>query len=152
MKPSPSAAPIRLIFQTLHQLHCPSLNMLQGLNAFLVVRGPKLNTVLKLQPHQCWVQRDDHFPASAGNTICDTSWDAIGLLGHLGTLLAHIQLSIDQYPQVRNLYTVFQPLYSKPVALPGCFSSGESDNRSHLLVQIFTNTACRILFITGENA
>ena len=34
------------------QLHCPSLDTLQGLNVFLVIRGTKLNTVLKVQPHQ----------------------------------------------------------------------------------------------------
>jgi len=41
------------------------------------------------------------------------------LLGHLGTLLAHVQSSISQYPQVYFLYTVFQLLCPKPVALPG---------------------------------
>jgi len=35
-------------------------------------------------------QEDNHLPAPAGNTVSDTSQDAIGLLGHLGTLLAHI--------------------------------------------------------------
>ena len=37
---------IRLVLWTLHQLRCPSLDTLQHLNVFLVVRGPKLNTVL----------------------------------------------------------------------------------------------------------
>ena len=32
---------------------------------------------------------------------------------------AHVQLSIDQYPQVCFLYTVLQSLCSKPVVLPG---------------------------------
>ena len=40
-------------------------------------------------------------------------------LGHLGTLLAHVQSSLNQNPQVHFLYTVFQPLCPKPVALPG---------------------------------
>ncbi|KAK4827930.1 hypothetical protein QYF61_022378 [Mycteria americana] len=44
---------IRLLLQTLHQLRCPSLDTLQHLNVSLVVRGPKLNTVLEVQPHQC---------------------------------------------------------------------------------------------------
>ena len=30
---------IRLLLQTPHQLHCPSLDTLQGLNVFLVVKG-----------------------------------------------------------------------------------------------------------------
>ncbi|KAK4830366.1 hypothetical protein QYF61_010143 [Mycteria americana] len=38
---------IRLLLQTLHQLRCPSLDVLQHLNVFLVVRGPKLNTVFE---------------------------------------------------------------------------------------------------------
>ena len=33
------------MLQTLHQLPCPSLDTLQGLDVFLVVRGPKLNTL-----------------------------------------------------------------------------------------------------------
>ena len=43
---------IRLVLQTSHQFHCPSLDMLQGLNVFLVVWGPKLNTIF-WHPHQC---------------------------------------------------------------------------------------------------
>ena len=43
---------IRLVLQTPHQFCCPSLDMFQDLNVFLVVRGPQLNTVLKVQPHQ----------------------------------------------------------------------------------------------------
>ena len=42
---------IRLVLQAPHQLHC-SLDMLQGLNILLVLRGPKLNTELKVQPHK----------------------------------------------------------------------------------------------------
>ena len=43
---------IRLVLQTAHQFRCPTLDMLQGLNVFLVVKGPKLNTVLEVWPHQ----------------------------------------------------------------------------------------------------
>ncbi|KAK4823665.1 LOW QUALITY PROTEIN: hypothetical protein QYF61_005017 [Mycteria americana] len=106
---------IRLVLQTLHQLRCPSLDMLQHLNVSLV--GPKLNTVFKGRPHQCrgQGQGDNHFPSPAGHTISETSQDAIGLLGHLGTLLAHIQLAIDQHHQV----LFYRPLFPKPVALHG---------------------------------
>ncbi|KAK4823418.1 hypothetical protein QYF61_001873 [Mycteria americana] len=83
---------IRLLLQTLHQLRCPSLAVLQHLNVSLVVRGPKLNTVFE---------------------------DAIGFLGHLGTLLAHIQPAVDQHPQVLLCQAAFQPLFPKPVTLHG---------------------------------
>ncbi|KAK4826971.1 hypothetical protein QYF61_012912 [Mycteria americana] len=83
---------ITLLLQTLHQLRCPSLDTLQTLNVSLVVRGPKLNTVFE---------------------------DAIGFLGRLGTLLAHIQAAVNQHPQVLLCLAAFQPLFPKPVALHG---------------------------------
>ncbi|KAK4829016.1 hypothetical protein QYF61_001791, partial [Mycteria americana] len=100
----------RLALQTLHQLCCPSLDTLQHLHVSLVVRGPKLNTAFEVRPHQCRVQGHDHFPSPAGHTIPDTSQDAVGFLGHLDTLLAHVQLAVHQHPQV---------LFPKPVALHG---------------------------------
>ncbi|KAK4830186.1 LOW QUALITY PROTEIN: hypothetical protein QYF61_009213 [Mycteria americana] len=108
-----------LIRLTLHQLRCPSLDTLQHLNVSLVVGGPKLNTVFEVRPHQCRVQGHDHFPTPAGHTIPDTNQDAIGFLGHLGTLLAHIQPAVNQHPQVILCRAAFQPLFPKPVVLHG---------------------------------
>ncbi|KAK4806947.1 hypothetical protein QYF61_027314 [Mycteria americana] len=110
---------IRLLLQTLHQLRCPSLDTLQHLNVPLVMGGPKLNTVFEVWPHQCRVQGHDHFPSPAGHAIFDTSQDAIGFLGRLGTLLAHIQAAVDQHSQVLLCQAAFQPLFPKPVALHG---------------------------------
>jgi len=60
--------------------------MLQQLTGFLVMGGPKLNTVFEVGPHQCRVQGHDHFPATAAHTIADTSQDACGVLaGREGT-------------------------------------------------------------------
>ncbi|KAF1468800.1 Arf-GAP with SH3 domain, ANK repeat and PH domain-containing protein 2, partial [Megadyptes antipodes antipodes] len=81
--------------------------------------GPKLNTVFQVRPHQGRVQGHDHFPAPAGHTISDTGQDAIGLLGHLGTLPAHVQPAVNQHPQVLFRQAAFQPLFPKPVALHG---------------------------------
>ncbi|KAK4806225.1 LOW QUALITY PROTEIN: hypothetical protein QYF61_013369 [Mycteria americana] len=108
---------IRLLLQTLHQLRCPSLDTLQHLNVSLVVRGPKMNTVFKVWSQQCCIQGDDDFPTPAGHAISDTSQDAIGLLGHLGTLLAHIQAAVNQHAQVLLCQAAFQPLFPKPVVL-----------------------------------
>ncbi|KAK4816497.1 hypothetical protein QYF61_017458 [Mycteria americana] len=110
---------IRLVLQTLHQLRCPSLDTLQPPNVSLVVRGPKLNTVFEVRPHQCRVQGHDHFPSPAGHSIAHTSQDATGFLGHLGTLLAHIQPAVNQHSQVLLCWAAFQPLFPKPVALHG---------------------------------
>ncbi|KAK4810067.1 hypothetical protein QYF61_007889 [Mycteria americana] len=100
---------IRLLLQTLHQLCCPSLDTLQHLNVPLVVGGPKLNTGFKVRPHQCRVQGHDRFPSPAGHAIFDTSQDAIGFLGHLGTLLAHIQAAVNKHSQVLLCQAAFQP-------------------------------------------
>ncbi|KAK4825779.1 hypothetical protein QYF61_002342 [Mycteria americana] len=110
---------IRLLLQTLHQLRCPSLDTLQHLNIPLVVGGPKLNTAFEVRPHQCQVQGHNHFPSPAGHTISDTSQDAIGLLGCLGTLLPHVQAAVNQHSQVLFCWAAFQPLFPKPVALHG---------------------------------
>ncbi|KAK4829714.1 hypothetical protein QYF61_006089 [Mycteria americana] len=88
-------------------------------NNLLSVGGPKVNTGFEVRPHQCRVQGHDHFPTPAGHTIFDTSQDAIGFLGHLGTLLAHIQAAVKQHPQVLFCLAAFQPLFPKPVALHG---------------------------------
>ncbi|KAK4826371.1 hypothetical protein QYF61_007985 [Mycteria americana] len=75
--------------------------------------------VFEVRPQQCRVQGHDHFPSPAGHAIFDTSQDAIGFLGHLGTLLAHIQAAVNQHPQVLLCLAAFQPLFPKPVALHG---------------------------------
>ncbi|KAK4810645.1 hypothetical protein QYF61_007382 [Mycteria americana] len=93
--------------------------MFQHLNVSLVVRGPKLNTVFEVQPHQCQLQGHNHFPSPAGHAIFDTSQDAMGFLGSLGTLLAHIQAAVNQHAQVLLCLAAFQPLFPKPVALHG---------------------------------
>ncbi|KAK4826200.1 hypothetical protein QYF61_006144 [Mycteria americana] len=110
---------IRLLLQTLHQLRCPSLHTLQHLNVSLVVRGPTLNTGFEVWAHQCRVQGDDRIPSPAGHAISDTSQGAIGFLGHLGTLLAHIQPAVNQHARVLFHQAAFQRLFPKPVALHG---------------------------------
>ena len=57
----------------------------------------------------------------------DTSQDAIGLLGYLGTLLTHIQLTVHQYTKVPFHQAAFQPLFPKPVGLPGVVVSKMQD-------------------------
>jgi len=72
-----------------------------------------------VQPQQSRVQGDDHLPGPARKTIPDTSQDATGLLGHLGKLPAHVQVSIKQRSQILFLCTTFETLCPKPVVLHG---------------------------------
>ena len=43
----------------------------------------------------------------------------MGRLGHLGTLLARIQLTVQVHTKVTFHQAAFQPLLPKPVGLPG---------------------------------
>jgi len=52
-------------------------------------------------------------------TLIDRSYNAIGLLGHLGTLLAHVQPRVDQHPQALFLHAAFQSYCPRPAALHG---------------------------------
>ena len=71
---------IRPVLQTPHQFCCPSLDTLQGLSVFLAVAGPKQYSRCSLTSIEYSIEysTEGHFPASAGNTISDTSQDAIG--------------------------------------------------------------------------
>lgn len=48
-------------------------------------------------PHWWCVQGKDHFPGPAGHTVSGPGQGAIGLIGHLGTLLVCVQLDIDPH-------------------------------------------------------
>ncbi|TRZ08752.1 hypothetical protein HGM15179_018349 [Zosterops borbonicus] len=110
---------IGLVFQALHQPCCPPLDVFKHLNVLPKLRGPELDTVLEEQLHQCQVQRKNYFPGPAGHTIPDTGQDAIVPLGSLGTLLAHVQSAVDQYPQVPFCLATVQPLCLHPAVLQG---------------------------------
>uniref|UniRef100_A0A8C3KKA9 Uncharacterized protein n=1 Tax=Calidris pygmaea TaxID=425635 RepID=A0A8C3KKA9_9CHAR len=51
--------------------------------------------------------------------------------GHLGTLMAHIQLAVDQHPQILFCQAALWPLVPKPVALRGLVVSQESERLGH---------------------
>ena len=56
---------------------------------------------------------------SVGCTVSDASQDAVGLLGHLGTELAHVQQAVSSNPQILFLPAAFQPLCPKSVVMHG---------------------------------
>ncbi|RMC13344.1 hypothetical protein DUI87_10879 [Hirundo rustica rustica] len=88
----PQSFLVGLVLQAPHQPRCPPLNTLKHLNVLPKLRGPELDTILKVWPHQCRVQGKNDLPAPAAHTIPDPGQDAIGPPGHLGTLLAQVQL------------------------------------------------------------
>lgn len=69
---------------------CSSLHILEQLNNLLTVKAPKLNTTLKVWSDQHCIPVDNDFPSPTGHAISDAGQDGIGILGHLGTALAHV--------------------------------------------------------------
>lgn len=81
-------------------------------------------------PQQHREEGQDHLPCPAGHTSFGASQDTVGLLGYEGTLLAHVQLPIHQYPQVLfgnpalythgdielNAHFIFAPMKSERAA------------------------------------
>ncbi|RMC09604.1 hypothetical protein DUI87_13390 [Hirundo rustica rustica] len=124
---------IRLVLQALHQPRCPPLDTLKHLNVLPKLRGTEVDTILKVWPHQCQVQGKNDLPAPAGHTIPDTGQDAIGPLSHQGTLLAHVQLAADQYPQVSFLLGTVQPHHPQPITLQGVIVAKVQDSALGLI-------------------
>ncbi|KAJ7427594.1 Contactin-associated protein-like 3 [Willisornis vidua] len=91
---------------------------LQLNSQLFVVRSPELDTVLDGMgwPCECHINGHNHFPGPAACTVSDTNQDATGLLGHLGTLLAHVHLAVSQHLQVFFHEVDLQPLCPKPAA------------------------------------
>ncbi|RMB98756.1 hypothetical protein DUI87_24975 [Hirundo rustica rustica] len=109
---------IRFVLQDPHQPHCPPLDTLKHLNILPKLRGPELDTALKVWPHQCQVQGKNDLPTPAGHTIPDPGQDAIGPLDHLGTLLAHVQLLSPVPPGP------FPPGHCPATLTPACNAAG----------------------------
>ncbi|XP_071415412.1 mucin-2 [Pithys albifrons albifrons] len=65
------------------------------------------------------IQEKNHFPGPAGCTIPDTDQEAIGLLGHLCALLAHVQPAVYQNSQLPLCLTALQSLCPQSVELQG---------------------------------
>lgn len=75
----------------------------------------KLNAAHKVQSHHHCIQENNSLPAPADHSIWCRSC-AVGLLAHLGTLRAPVQLAVTSTPGPILLLT-FQPLLSRPVLL-----------------------------------
>lgn len=79
--------------------------MLENLNVLAAARGPKLERVFKMQSHQPNGQEDNHFPCTAGHIISDSDQSTFLLLDHLSTLLAYVQLAVNEHSQIFFCFT-----------------------------------------------
>ncbi|PKU45927.1 hypothetical protein llap_3762 [Limosa lapponica baueri] len=95
--------------------------------SFLVLRAPTLDTALQMGSHESIVERQDHLPQPADHASFDATHDAVGFLGCQHTLLNHVELLINQHPQVLLLRAVLNPFSAQPVFVPGIAMSQVQD-------------------------
>jgi len=81
--------------------------------------APELDAVLQVRSHKSGVKGQNHLPQSAGHTSLDAAQDTVGFLGCKRTLPAHVELLIQQYPQVLLLRAALKSLSAKTVLVFG---------------------------------
>lgn len=87
-----------------------------------------------MSSHQHRAERQDHLPQTAGYTSSDATQYMIGFLHCEGTLLAYVQLAINQYTQLFFLLLKLKLSLSKPLftARSARWVSGQSQGSSDL--------------------
>jgi len=84
--------------------------------SFFVLRAPELDTGLQMGSHKSGVKGQNHLPRPAGHASLDAAQDRVGLLGCERTLLDHIDLLVNQHPQVLLLRATLNMLITQPLA------------------------------------
>jgi len=84
-----------------------------------VLRAPELDAELQVGSHQSRVEGQNPLPRPAGHAAFDAAQDAVGLMGCLQTMVAHVQLFIHQYPQVLLGKAALNPIIPQPVLILG---------------------------------
>ena len=91
------------------------LDLLQQLSTPPVLGAPGVVTVLQMGPHEDRIEGDNPLPLPAGQPSFDAAQGVVGRPGCKCTLLAHVQLSVHQDPQVLPHRTAFKELLSQSV-------------------------------------
>ncbi|GAB0186614.1 mitochondrial enolase superfamily member 1 [Grus japonensis] len=107
------------VLQPSDHLHGPPLDLLQQFHVLCMLGTPELDTVLQVGSHQNRVEGQDHLPLPAGHASFDAAQDTVGFLGCKRTLPAHVELFINQHPQVLLLRAAFNPFLAQPVVVLG---------------------------------
>ncbi|GAB0206720.1 mitochondrial enolase superfamily member 1 [Grus japonensis] len=85
-----------------------------------VLGPPELDAVLQVGSLKSGVEGQDHLPRPAGHSsVFDAAQDTVGFLGCKHTLLTHVELLINQYPQVLLLRAAFNPFSTQPIVVLG---------------------------------
>ncbi|KAK4829762.1 hypothetical protein QYF61_006486 [Mycteria americana] len=107
------------VLQPSDHFHGPPLDSLQQVHVLLMLGAPELDTVLQVGWHKSRVEGENHHPRPAGHASFDAAQDTVDFLGCKRTLLSHVELLIDQHPQVLLLRAALNPFSTQPVFVLG---------------------------------
>jgi len=97
----------------------PLLDLLQQVHVFPVLRAPQLDAGLQVRSHQSGVEGQNHLLRPAEHTAFDAAQETVGLLGCKLTLPGHVELLINQQPQVLLLRATLNPFSAQSVFVLG---------------------------------
>jgi len=68
--------------------------------------------------HQTGAEGQNPLPRPAGHAAFDAAQDTVGLLGCEGALVGHVELLINQLPQVLLSRAALSPFSAQPIFVP----------------------------------
>ncbi|KAK4832092.1 hypothetical protein QYF61_020707 [Mycteria americana] len=107
------------VLQPSDPLHGPPLDSFQQVHVLLMLGAPELNAVLRVGSHESGVEGENHLPRPAGPASFDAAQDTVGFLGCKHTLPGHVELLINQHPQVLLLRAALNPFSAQPLFVLG---------------------------------
>jgi len=97
----------------------PPLDLLHQVHVLPVLRAPQLDAGLQVGSHQSRIEGQNHLPCPAGHTSLDAAQDMVGSLGCERSLPGHIELLVNQHPQVLLGRAALNPVSAQPVFVLG---------------------------------
>jgi len=125
---------VREMFHFLNHFCGSALDSLKQFLVLLELRGAELDTVLQMWSHQDRVEQEESLSQFTNHTPSNTPQDAIGFLGHKGTVLAHGNPAVHQDPQVPFPYAALQQVGSQALRGTGVVLTQMQDSTLALVV------------------
>ncbi|KAK4831900.1 hypothetical protein QYF61_020047 [Mycteria americana] len=107
------------VLQLSDHLRGPPLDLLQQVHVLLMLGAPELDTVLHTGSHRSGADRENHLPQPADHASFDAAQDMVGFPGSERTLPGHVELFINQHPQVLLLRAGLNPFSAQPAFVLG---------------------------------
>ncbi|TRZ15800.1 hypothetical protein HGM15179_011299 [Zosterops borbonicus] len=102
-----------------------------------------MGEVLRVGSHQSGVEGQNPFPQPAGHATFDAAQDAFGFLNNKCTLLAHVELLMNQHTQILLLRAALNPFSTQPEGVLGIFPIHMQDSDFVELHEVHTSLSLK---------